>query len=140
MLTVVLDTNIWLDWLVFDDPSVLPLKAAQCAGQLKIIRSLPGELELERVLAYKAIEPLVGANLRPAVMEKMRAASHQHDGSTRDGWLPQCRDADDQPFLELARDSGAAALITKDRDLLELARAKYRVTMFRIVTPLQFAA
>ena len=140
MLRVVLDTNIWLDWLVFDDAGIAPLKADHAAGHLEIIRSLPGEQELERVLAYRAVEPLVGAALRPTIMAEMRRVSLLHDGSTRAGWLPQCRDADDQPFLELARDSGAAALITKDRDLLELARAKYRVTAFRSVTPAQFVA
>lgn len=140
MLKVVLDTNVWLDWLVFDDASIAPLKAAHTAGRLEIIRSLPGEQELERVLAYKAIEPLVGAALRPTLMAEMCRVSILHDGSSRAGWLPQCRDADDQPFLELARDSGAAALITKDRDLLELARAKHRVTAFRILTPAQFVA
>ncbi len=140
MLTAVLDTNVWLDWLVFDDACIAPLKAAQAASQLRIIRSLPGEQELERVLAYKAIEPLVGAALRPGLMDKMRGVSLLHDGSARDGWLPQCRDADDQPFLELARNCGAAVLITKDRDLLELSRAKYGVTAFRIATPAQFVA
>ena len=140
MLKVILDTNVWLDWLVFDDASIAPLKAAYTAGRLEIIRSLPGEQELERVLSYKAIEPLVGAARRPVLMAEMCCVSILHDGSTRAGWLPQCRDADDQPFLELARDSGAAALITKDRDLLELARAKYGVTAFRIVTPAQFVA
>ena len=139
-MRIVLDTNVWLDWLVFADPSVTPLKAANTAGRLEIIRSLPGEQELQRVLDYKAIEPLVGAALRPLLMTEMRRLSRLHDGSTRDGWLPQCRDADDQPFLALARDSGAAALVTKDRDLLELARAKHRVTAFRIVTPKQFVA
>ena len=139
-MRIVLDTNVWLDWLVFEDASVTPLKVAHIASRLEIIRSLPGEAELERVLAYKAIEPLVGAALRPMLMTEMRRVSRLHDGSTRDGCLPQCRDADDQPFLELARDSGAVALITKDRDLLELARAKHRVTAFRIVTPKQFVA
>lgn len=140
MLRAVLDTNVWLDWLVFNDAGIAPLKAGHTARQLKIFRSLPGEQELERVLAYKAIEPLVGEALRPVLMDKMRSVSHLHDGSTRVGWLPRCRDADDQPFLELARDCGAAVLITKDRDLLELARAKYGITAFRIVTPAQFVA
>jgi len=37
---LVLDTNVWLDWLVFDDPSVAGMRAA-C------------EAELARVLAYE---------------------------------------------------------------------------------------
>ena len=30
----VLDTNIWLDWLVFDNAEMAPLKAARSAGRL----------------------------------------------------------------------------------------------------------
>ena len=59
---VVLDTNVWLDWLVFNDASVVALKAAQAAQRIEIVRDQPGELELERVLEYKAIKPLAGAS------------------------------------------------------------------------------
>ena len=31
-MRLVLDTNVWIDWLVFDDPSIAPLKAAQQSG------------------------------------------------------------------------------------------------------------
>lgn len=134
-MLVVLDTNVWLDWLVFDDAAVAPLKAAHAAGHLTIVRDAAGERELERVLDYEAIKPLVGADRRPMCMEAMRAASHLHDGSTRAGRLPPCRDADDQHFLELARDAGAALLITKDRDLLTLRRVKHGALGFRILTP-----
>lgn len=134
-MLVVLDTNVWLDWLVFDDRSIAPLKAAHASGRLTILRNPAGEAELERVLDYQAIQPLVGAGLRPMLMEAMRAASILHDGSTKAGRLPPCRDADDQHFLELARDAGATLLITKDRDLLILRRAKYGLLAFRILTP-----
>ena len=137
---LVLDTNVWLDWLVFRDASVAPLKAAQAAGVIKIIRHLPGEQELERVLSYKAIKPLVGAVLPPAIMEEMRSVSTLHDGSTRAGRVPQCRDADDQTYLELARDCRADFLVTKDRDLLSLRRSKFGLADFRIVTPRECAA
>ncbi len=134
-MLVVLDTNVWLDWLVFDDSSVAPLKAAHVSGRLTIVRDAAGEAELERVLDYQAIKPLVGADRRPMLMEAMRAASTLHDGSTQAGRLPPCRDADDQHFLELARDADAALLITKDRDLLTLRRARCGVSGFRILTP-----
>ena len=32
----VLDTNVWLDWLVFDDPAVAPLKSAVAGGRAEI--------------------------------------------------------------------------------------------------------
>ena len=137
---LVLDTNVWLDWLVFNDAGIAPLKAAQATGEVKIIRHLPGERELERVLSYRAIKPLVGADLQPAIIEEMRRVSTLHDGSTRAGRVPQCRDADDQTYLELARDCGANFLLSKDRDLLSLGRAKFGLAAFRIVTPRECAA
>lgn len=139
-MLVVLDTNVWLDWLVFNDPHIAPLRKAHTEGRVKIIRAPAGEVELERVLGYKAIKPLVGADQQPAIMEKMRADSILHDGSTRPGTLPVCSDPDDQPFLELARDSGANLLITKDRDLLDLRRAKFAIAGFRIMAPHECAS
>jgi predicted nucleic acid-binding protein len=56
--------------------------------------------------------------------------------------LPQCRDPDDQKFLELAMAANADVLVTKDRALLELARRKRaqvgRTVPFRILTPEEF--
>ena len=49
---IVLDTQVWLDWLVFDDPSVGPLREAQVAGRVEIVIDEPCEAELVRVLAY----------------------------------------------------------------------------------------
>jgi predicted nucleic acid-binding protein len=49
--------------------------------------------------------------------------------------LPRCTDADDQKFLELARDSGAKCLITSDKALLKLARRLKQAGIFRIITP-----
>jgi hypothetical protein len=48
--------------------------------------------------------------------------------------LPVCTDRDDQKFLELARDAGAAILITKDKALLKLAQDAPRPGLFRIMT------
>lgn len=132
---MVLDTNVWLDWLVFKDASVIGLKAAHAAQRIEIVRDQPGELELERVLAYKAIKPLVQEALKPAILEELRRVSTLHPGTTQPGRLPQCRDPDDQKFLELARDCSASWLVTKDRDLLTLGRAKFSLAGFRIVKP-----
>ena len=49
--------------------------------------------------------------------------------------LPICTDADDQKFLELARDAEAEVLITKDKALLKLAKRTARAGLFRIMTP-----
>jgi predicted nucleic acid-binding protein len=49
---IVLDTNIWLDWLVFNDLSVLHLKKVTSEGEARIFIDAACESELERVLAY----------------------------------------------------------------------------------------
>ena len=37
MLRLVLDTKVWLDWLVFDDPGIKALQAAVAAGGAEIV-------------------------------------------------------------------------------------------------------
>jgi predicted nucleic acid-binding protein len=52
--------------------------------------------------------------------------------------LPVCSDKDDQKFLEIARDSSATTLITKDKALLKLARKIRKAGLFSVETPEQF--
>src|SRR5262245_8306563 len=51
-LRLVLDTNVWLDWLVFEDVDVEPIKAAVMAGRAEVFVDDAVVTELERVLAY----------------------------------------------------------------------------------------
>ncbi|HET6587601.1 MAG TPA: hypothetical protein VFG67_07525, partial [Oleiagrimonas sp.] len=44
-------------------------------------------------------------------------------------------DPDDQKFLELALESGASALVTKDKALLKLNRKTHKLGLFTILTP-----
>ena len=47
-----LDTNIWLDWLVFGEPSLAALKAAVAERRAELFIDAACEAELARVLAY----------------------------------------------------------------------------------------
>ena len=49
-MRLVLDTNIWLDWLVFNDPAVMPLKSARSDGLVRIAINSAGLEELGRIL------------------------------------------------------------------------------------------
>lgn len=49
--------------------------------------------------------------------------------------LPRCRDADDQKFMELAARCAADLLLTRDRELLRLARSRRRPPPFAILVP-----
>ena len=52
--------------------------------------------------------------------------------------LPQCRDPDDQKFLEAAAAAHADFLVSRDRALLEMNRRRARALPFRILTPEAF--
>ena len=50
---LVLDTNIWLDWLMFKDASIFHLQNAVSDGRAELFIDAACEAELERVLAYE---------------------------------------------------------------------------------------
>lgn len=133
-LRLVLDTNVWLDWLVFDDPGIAPLRADVTAGRATIALDEPCLVELERVLAY---------TLRGTVLTAADRARHITTVRTLVTWcttvaatpLPRCSDPDDQKFLELARNADADILLTKDLALLALARRRRNPLPFRVLTP-----
>lgn len=127
----VLDTQVWLDWLVFDDPSAVPIREAQAAGRVEIVIDAACEAELVRVLAYDLGKYSLDADEQMRCIARCRSVARRVPAGSCAG-LPRCRDADDQKFLELAASAGAQRLISKDQAVLELAP---RVTQFRILAP-----
>jgi uncharacterized protein len=140
-IPVVLDSNVWIDILVFDDPHTRPIRAglesgvlgavidARCLAELTYVLDYPqfAERGVEKADALAAVSRLAREIVPPALPEDARP-------------LPQCRDRDDQKFLELARASGAAWLVSKDRAVLKLARRMARDFGFRVATPGVFVA
>jgi len=144
-LRLVLDTNVWLDWLVFDDPGVAAIKSAAAAGRAEILIGPACIQELERALTYSLQKKLLDTDAQAACLAECRRVARMADVISSRGDqaqvahdLPVCRDPNDQKFLELARDCGADYLVTRDRALLDLARRKVHPAPFRIVTPQQF--
>jgi uncharacterized protein len=138
VIRVVLDTNVWLDWLVFDDPGVAAIRAAHAAGEIEIWMCGDGEAELGRVLAYQRGRRTLAAGAQTACLARCRALVRRIEGGLPEAerrTLPVCRDRDDQKFLEAALAAGAQVLVTKDKALLELSK---RVSAFRIVAPAGF--
>jgi putative PIN family toxin of toxin-antitoxin system len=133
-MRLVLDTNVWLDWLVFRDACVAPLRNAVQAGRAEVCIDAACEGELARVLARRlgrtVLDPAAQA---AALAECRRVACACGAHAPLACRLPPCSDPEDQKFLELARDCRADLLVTKDRALLVLARH----APFRIVTPRQ---
>jgi uncharacterized protein len=132
-LKLVLDTNIWLDWLVFDDPETHRLRNAVHLGRAQVVMDAACDAELQRVLAYDLGKHSISTHKQAEVLAQARRLSSRVEAASFKGRLPQCRDADDQKFLELAAATGADALVTKDRELLRL-----RGLPFRVLTPADF--
>lgn len=118
---VVLDTNIVLDLLVFQDPLMRPLREALQAGTLRWIASAAMRDELERVLAYPHIaKRLAFYGLEPAAVL-----------AARDAWVhtvePEakapvtCKDPDDQRFIDLAV-AHRCLVLSKDNAVLSMAK------------------
>lgn len=134
---LVLDTNVWLDWLVFGNPGVTPLKNEVRNGRIQIAINAACLDELGRVLDYPQFQ--LDASTRDSLLAKVRICTVfvENLGTAP---LPRCTDPDDQKFLELSRNSQAGWLITKDKALLKLRGRKLEAAGFRIVTPAQWSA
>ncbi len=140
---VVLDTNVCLDLLLFADPSCAALAAALADGRLQAVCNAECAEEWRRVLGYRIWQ--LDAE-RQQVLLEAHARLHRSTGDppvqaipVDISKLPLCRDRDDQKFLQLAADAGAWALVSKDRDLLKLARRCARLGLFHILRPSAFA-
>ena len=130
---VVLDTNIVMDMLHFDNRHTQPLLTA--INQKKILCFTATEClaELERVSAY----PEFGLDLaaRSGLIQSYRSFATLCDASGEETYLlARCRDKDDQKFLILAARCQADLLITRDKLLLKLARHRHKPPPFTILT------
>ncbi len=116
----VLDTQVVLDWLVFQDPAAAMLAQAVEAGRLRWLTSAAMRAELWHVL-----DRGVAAAWRPD-RAAIAAALDRLACRVEPGPLPlpglRCTDPDDQMFINLALCTRSAWLFTRDRALLSLAR------------------
>ncbi len=131
-MKVVLDTNVWLDWLVFGDPALAPLRAAFEEKRVDIVIDPACEAELERVLAYRFYKENLSKEAQERCLAECRTIAKMLISGENQAMLPRCADPDDQKFLELAAAAGADCLVTKDLELLRLAG---RGLPFSIVRP-----
>ena len=131
--TIVIDTNVCLDLFVFHDPRWASLLAGLESGELHAVTRADCRDEYLAVLNYPHL-PLDEAN-RARAVQRFDTLLRVVAPDARHLRLPVCTDRDDQKFLEIARDAGAAVLITKDKALLKLARRTAREGLFKILPP-----
>ncbi len=148
-----LDTNVVLDFLHFDDPATRPLLRALETGRARCAVTEATFGEWQRVLGYP--EFALDATQQAALAGRYRELSTlvamdavviglPHKGTPihyglKPVWsrMPRCSDPDDQKFIELAAASGAQALVSKDCAVLKLRRRC--APWFRVMTPAEAA-
>lgn len=131
---LVLDTNCVLALWMFRDPGLTALRADIEDARCRLFRRDDALEELRRVLSYPQFG--LAAAARDGVLDAYRLYSlAAPPASAAASPLPVCSDADDQKFLEIARDAGATFLLTRDKALLRLARHRWLRERFRIMTP-----
>ena len=139
----VLDTNIVLDLWVFDDPASGALREALEADATRWLATLAMREELARVLDYPQIARRLTArdlNANDVLAHFDRHAQLQADAPK----APYtCKDADDQKFIDLAVQHGAA-LHSKDAQVLcmknRLARCGVALNPAVLLTELETPA
>lgn len=136
-LRYVLDTNVCLDLFVFGDAQCASLRAAAHAGEIELVTRDDCRAEWQSVLTYPQLR--LSAAQRAQAMQAFDACVRCLRGADLpargEAALPRCSDRDDQKFLELAQQSGAKALLTRDDALLGLARRTKRDGLFAILPP-----
>ncbi|MEJ8857989.1 putative toxin-antitoxin system toxin component, PIN family [Variovorax robiniae] len=120
-MTIVIDTNVALDLLVFGDPACQSLQAALDAGELRWLATAAMRDELARVLCYPQIVPRLAWYQRTpeAVLADFDRLSQRVESAPRATVV--CKDPDDQMFIDLAV-AHRAPLRSKDRLVLALRK------------------
>jgi uncharacterized protein len=127
-MQLVLDTNVVIDWLVFDDPYLQPFRESALSGAIVVLTHELALAEFERVLGYPELK--LSTERRADSLARYRALSRSlamPEGFALGAWqlppgFPSCRDRDDDLFLALTHHSAAAALVTRDKALLKMRK------------------
>jgi putative PIN family toxin of toxin-antitoxin system len=138
---VVLDSNVWIDILVFDDCATRPIHAALERGELDAVIDARCLAELAHVLDYpQFVARAVDKAAALAAVARLATLAQSQDAPGDGVPLPKCKDRDDQKFLELAHAVNADWLVSKDRALLKLNKRTARDFGFRIAEPAPFVS
>lgn len=135
---IILDTNVVLDWLVFEHASGLAIGQAVTEGRVRWIVSPAMQDELVDVLGRLLYLPtLVRWSARHApAMAAVQAWSRSvpPPGPLPHGERLRCTDPDDQCFIDLAIARRTPWLVTRDHALRRLAR-RARPLGVAVLTP-----
>ena len=116
--TLILDTNIVLDLLVFQDPRANWIRDGIARGQFELIYSSEMLVELTDVIARPQFAQS-GYDQSTVLSSWTQMAIHK---PTPPRCLFRCDDPDDQAFIDLAYHYRPSQLLSKDRKVLQMQR------------------
>ena len=120
MKTVIFDTNVLLDIFVFNDFRAIHIKAALVDKQLEALAT-PNTIEELADVISRPLFSLEQSTQEQILSEWRNLATIIQDETLSSApW--QCQDPDDQVFLNLAYTSKPCLLLSKDNELLKLAK------------------
>ncbi|MFM9968091.1 MAG: putative toxin-antitoxin system toxin component, PIN family [Burkholderiales bacterium] len=129
---LVLDTNVVLDLLLFDDPRVRCLAEGIAATRLSVVTDAHCTEELRRVLRYANFA--LSDATQAALLHRYLGFAHDVEGRPAATHHLRCSDPDDQKFLDLAWTT-EAHLLTRDNALLSIGKRYAAKRGKRITTP-----
>ena len=115
---LVLDTNVILDLLVFQDPAAEVVRMALDAKLVDAVRSEASMLELIDVIQRPSFK--LSEEQQQAILKSWESSSRLLENTTIKLAPFTCRDQDDQVFLDMAYSLRPALLLSKDLRVLEL--------------------
>ena len=130
---VVLDTNVALDGLVFDNPAMRPVMQQLRTGALRWLATPGMRQEFAYVLQRSVLAKYV-RNGEHTLRQYDALTQMCAEISTPPAAKLRCRDQDDQRYIDLALNNCVRWLVSRDRDLLCLAGRAARLQL-TIVTP-----
>lgn len=127
--TVILDSNVVLDWLLFRDPVAAALGAAIRAETVRWLATAAMRSELEHVLTRRHFAGRPGS--AGDVLDGWDRWAHPWAEPPAAPLGPlRCADPDDQKFIDLALHCRPAVLVSRDKAVLRLARRARALAVF----------
>ena len=117
--TLILDTNIVLDLLVFQDPRADWIRDGIARRQFELIYSSEMLLELADVIARPQFAQ--NSNDQSTLLSSWTQMAIHKPTPPRCSF--RCDDPDDQAFIDLAYHYRPSQLLSKDRKVLQMQRA-----------------
>lgn len=133
MHKVVLDSNIFISFLISHKPPISTILDLWRRGELAVYYSVEILDELKRALEYPKIRKMVSDSDSISLIDAIKILGILVVPSKK---IEVCRDKEDDKYLEVCLESGCGFLISGDEDLLAIKEFRG----VKIINPSEFVS